>query len=328
MTEQYLDGFGVTAISNPLSGKNKNNGCRLFLQTVKKFPQIQHLFASNLEDITRAIKACELRQDKVIIINGGDGTLQCILTLLKQKKYKHYQPELCLLGSGTTSMVYEDVGCKSKLENIFDSIGAYSAGLRDDFKKTSREILRVENMDTSEVHCGMFFGAGTIYDGILYCRKSIHSKGLRGELGASLGLLRFLFDWLTVKRLTRSFSAKLSVDNTQIDKAEFSVIVATTLNRLLAGVYPFWSTYSDHGQFVITLIKHNPPRPIMNFYNILKGRAPKYTNNENHYQSYAPYQVKLYIEGGYTLDGELFGEQGKVSQLSIDSAGTVTFLSL
>jgi len=36
MTEQYLDGFGVTAISNPLSGKNKNKGCRLFLKTEKK----------------------------------------------------------------------------------------------------------------------------------------------------------------------------------------------------------------------------------------------------------------------------------------------------
>ena len=328
MTEQYLSEFGVTAISNLLSGKNKNNGCHLFSQTIRDYPQIRHLFASSSEDIAVAIKACELRQDKVIIVNGGDGTLQCILTLLKQEKYQHYQPELCLLGTGTTSMSYADVGCKGKLENIFNSISAYSKGLSDNFKKSSREILRIKNMDTSEVQCGMFFGAGTIYDGILYCRQSIHSKGLRGELGASLGMLRFLLDWLTVKRLTRSIYVEFSIDNTSMDKSDFNLVVATTLNRLLSGVYPFWKTYSDHGQFVMTLIKPHPPRPMMNFYNILKGRAPKYTNNENHYQSYAPYHAKLSIEGGFTLDGELFGEQGKISQLSMDSAGTVIFLSL
>lgn len=328
MVEQHSKGFGVTAISNPLSGKNKNNGYRLFTHTIEQFEQIRHLTASNPKDISRAIKACEMRQDRVIIVNGGDGTLQCILTLLKQRQYQHYQPELCLLGSGTTSMSYQDIGCKGKLENILSSLSDYSQGLRDDFKRFSREILRVEIVDTHEVHCGMFFGAGTIYDGVLYCRKSIHSKGLRGELGASLGMVRFLLDWLTVKRLTRSVTVKFCIDNTHRDSAIFSVIVATTLNRLLSGVYPFWSTCSDRGQFVITFIKRNPPRLVMNFYNILKGRAPKYTNNDNHYQSYAPNQAELFIEGAFTLDGELFGEQGKTTQLLMDSAGKVTFLSL
>jgi hypothetical protein len=174
----------------------------------------------------------------------------------------------------------------------------------------------------------MFFGAGTIYDGILYCRKSIHSKGLRGELGASLGMFRFLFDWLTVKRLTKSVSADICVGSTHQDNGEFNVIVATTLNRLLAGVFPFWSQYSQPNQFVITLVKHGPPKPVINFLRILRGRAPKTNSVESHYQSYAPHQVELDIEGGFTLDGELFGEPGKTSKVHIDSAGKVTFLIL
>ena len=189
-------------------------------------------------------------------------------------------------------------------------------------------MLRIEIDDTEQVYCGMFFGAGTIYDGILYCRKSIHSKGLRGELGASLGMFRFLFDWLTVKRLTKSVSADICIDSTHDHNGKFNVIVATTLTRLLAGVYPFWKHVPSSRQFVITCIKRNPPRAVFNFLKILKGEAPKYNSQENHYQSYTPYHAELCIEGGFTLDGELFGEPGKTSKILMDSAGKVVFLTL
>lgn len=328
MMKQHSDGFGVTAISNPLSGKNKNNGYQVFSQQLDQYPEIKHISASTPEGISQAISDCESRQDKVIIVNGGDGTLQCVLTDLKKEKFQHYQPELLLLGSGTTSMTYGDVGCNKPLNVILKSLRAYGEGKKNTFNKSPREVLRMAIDDTRQVCCGMFFGAGTIYDGILYCRKSIHSKGLRGELGASLGMFRFLFDWLTVKRLTKSVSANICVDSNRRDNGEFNVIVATTLNRLLAGVFPFWSKCLQPNQFVITLVKHDPPRPVINFLRILRGHAPKSNSRESHYQSYAPYQVELDIEGGFTLDGELFGEPGKISKVHMDSAGKVTFLTL
>jgi hypothetical protein len=123
-------------------------------------------------------------------------------------------------------------------------------------------------------------------------------------------------------------SAQISIDKVHKDSGEFNVIVATTLNRLLAGVYPFWSTCFSPKQFVITLIKHNPPRPVMNFLKILKGQAPRHNSDIKHYQSYASHQTELNIEGGFTLDGELFGKKGEISKVLMDTAGTVTFLTL
>ena len=48
----------------------------------------------------------------------------------------------------------------------------------------------------------MFFGAGAIYSGILYCRQKLHTKGIRGEVGPSIAMVWFLLDWLTLNRLT------------------------------------------------------------------------------------------------------------------------------
>ena len=101
----------IVAISNPLSGKNKRGGFEEFDHLIRKYPAITHYVASQASEIVNALRICKQQNVKIIIINGGDGTLQLVLTFLRNDTQQIYNPKLVLLKAGTTSMNYGDVGC-------------------------------------------------------------------------------------------------------------------------------------------------------------------------------------------------------------------------
>ena len=175
--------------------------------------------------------------------------------------------------------------------------------------------------------CGMFFGAGAIYNGILYCRQNIHTKGVRGELGPSMAMIRYIFDWLTSNKMTTSTRASIEMDEAPVITGEFTIITATTLNRLLMGVYPFWGHGRSSNNISFTLIKKNAPKGFKAFMKILRGKDPLVEAGADYYRSVCPVKTKLIIEDGFTLDGELFGEPGKATKVELQSAGNVTFLT-
>ena len=327
MTQQSNTHFVAVAISNLHSGKNKRGGLEKVNQVIQKFPCIRHVICADKNEMISALKTAKQDGTKVIIINGGDGTLQIILTFLKQEENVNYQPELVLLNAGTTSMGYQDVGYKDKINKVLAAVNSYVDEGAVEMNKQTRQVLRMTLPQEGKSVCGVFFGAGAIYSGILYCRQNLHTKGIRGELGPTMAMVRFLFDWFTVKKLTTYASANIQVDQTRALSGEFNIITATSLERLLAGVYPFWGQNKSSTTFALTLVENDAPKPIRAALRILRGLAPEVEERVNSYSSYHASEVLLDINNGFTLDGELFGEQGKTSQVKIEPAGLVTFLT-
>ena len=134
---------GVVAISNPLSGKNKRGGFESFAKQITAYTAIDHLVTSNEAEIVQALNQCKQRGVAIIVVNGGDGTLQCVLSFLKQDTHLDYTPELLLLQAGTTSMAFGDVGCKAPLQATLEGLIAYADGQKTSFKKFN--LLRFIN---------------------------------------------------------------------------------------------------------------------------------------------------------------------------------------
>ena len=327
MTQDSNSGSVVIAISNPRSGKNKRGGFEEFDQAIQKFPSIRHVISSHKNEIISALNSAKHNNTKIIIINGGDGTLQIVLTFLKQEENMNFQPELVLLKAGTTSMGFGDVGYKGNIGTVLAAIDSYAFGEKVKISRQSRQVLRMTLPQEGKSVCGMFFGAGAIYSGILYCRQNLHTKGVRGELGPTMAMFRFLIDWLTVKKLTASASASIHANKHQPFSGDFNIITATSLERLLVGIYPFWGQNKTTDTFALSLIKHGAPKPIKAALRILRGCSPTVEEQANYYRSYYVSKVSLEIDNGFTLDGELFGEQGKSMQVILESAGCVTFLT-
>lgn len=317
----------IVAISNPRSGRNKRGGFEKFKKILADFPSINHIVTNSESNLISALNECKQNACEILIVNGGDGTLQHILTYLKQAENQTFKPRLVLLQAGTTSMAYGDVGCKGKLNSVLNKIIDYAAGSTGELTQTERTVLRMTLPETSLTVCGMFFGGGAIYNGILYCRQNLHTKGMRGELGPSMAMIRYLLDWLTVNKMTTSTHACINAESMGTIEGEFTIITATTLKRLLMGVYPFWGKSVSNSNFALSLIKRNAPKASKASIKILSGKPPDVESVEDYYRSIYSSRAILDINDGFTLDGELFGKPGHLTQVVLESAGEVTFLT-
>ncbi len=327
MNVNSIEVADIVAISNPRSGRNKRGGFKTFAKILEQYPAIEHIVTNHENNLLDALDVCRQNNVKIIIVNGGDGTLLQVLTYLKLKEHQNYTPSLVLLKAGTTSMAFGDVGCKGKLKHVIESIIHYAKGDLGLLKETLRPALQMTLPEKNINVCGMFFGAGAIYNGILYCRQNIHTKGLRGELGPSMAMIRYIFDWLTVNKMTTSTYAGIQTDENSEIKGDFAIITATTLNRLLMGVFPFWGTGRSNNNISLTLIKKNAPKATKALTKILRGVAPDVEKHADFYHSICPQKTILNIQDGFTLDGELFGEQGISTKVILQSAGDVKFLT-
>ena len=317
----------IVAISNPRSGKNKRGGFEVFEKTLQNYPAIKHVVTNHENNLLDALDVCKRQHTKILIVNGGDGTLLQVLTYLKKQSNQMYTPSLVLLRAGTTSMAFGDVGCKGNFNKVIKKVIEYSKGNTDSLKTTLAPVLQMTLPEKNITVCGMFFGAGAIYNGILYCRQKIHTKGVRGELGPSMAMVRYLFDWLTSNRMTTSTRASINIDQAPTLVGDFAIITATTLNRLLMGVYPFWGKGKSSENISLTLIKKNAPKASKAFMKILRGKDPGVEADTDYYRSVCPVNATLVIDDGFTLDGELFGEPGVSTRVELQSAGNVTFLT-
>ena len=316
----------IAALSNPYSGRNKRGGLVKFEHVISKYPAIKHLIVSQPNEIAASLKEFAQQKVEIIILNCGDGTLQAVLTYLKHLQKDKFSPQLLLLRAGTTSMAFGDVGCKGDLDKILKRVTQYADGNMQKLRSVQRPILRMHLPKSNITLCGMFFGAGAIYSGILYCRQKLHTKGVRGEIGPSIAMLWFLLDWMTVNKLAVPARATIDINANNLVKGEFNIIAATTMQRLLMGVFPFWGGEAKNCGLSFTSIKSNPPNVIRALINILRGRAPKVEVQPEYYHSYCPKTLIIEIENGFTLDGELFGEEGVNTKIILDTAGTANFL--
>lgn len=327
MPTKNIESAEIIAISNPRSGKNKRGGFEIFEKELKKYPEIKHIVTNHEHSLLEALNICKQQNAKILIINGGDGTLLHVLTYLKKATNKAYMPSLVLLKAGTTSMTFGDVGCKGRLSDVIKKVVKYSQGVSNELEETSAPVLQMRLPDENLTVCGMFFGAGAIYNGILYCRQKIHTKGVRGEVGPSMAMIRYIYDWLTSNKMTTSTHASINIEQAPSFNGDFAIITATTLNRLLMGVYPYWGQGKSEDNISLTLIKKNAPKATKAFMKILRGKDPAVEACMDHYRSLCPTKTTLVLDDGFTLDGELFGGSGKSTKVELQSAGSVTFLT-
>ncbi|MBT8332234.1 MAG: acylglycerol kinase family protein, partial [Deltaproteobacteria bacterium] len=110
-------------LNNPLSGGNRN-GFEKIRATAAARPEVVQRDVQTPSDVTEALSDFARREVNVLVINGGDGTVQAALTAIFNNSFFETRPALAVLPSaGTTSMIAGDIVLKgtrlSALEKLF-----------------------------------------------------------------------------------------------------------------------------------------------------------------------------------------------------------------
>jgi hypothetical protein len=173
----------------------------------------------------------------------------------------------------------------------------------------------------------MSFGAAAVYQGILFCRRNIHTLGFHGDIAPGLTLVRFLLTAACDKgRLMAPVPMLIGLDGRPPEQLNCLVVFTSTLERLFLGLRPYWGTES--GPLHFTAVNSNPAHLLRALPSLLRGRRGRYGNKENGYMSHNVREVRLTFHDGYTLDGELYRPDPQRGPIQVRHGGQATFLRL
>lgn len=314
----------IGMVTNPRSGGNKK-GLGKIREFLARNPGIHHGEAVTPSEVQGVLADFASKGVNLLVVNGGDGTVQSVLTALYVRSLFSVPPLLALLQAGTTSMLSRDVGVRgtplAALAKILDWSTGAGAGNQSVFE---RSVLKLSQAEDSEPICGMFFGVGAIPQGIELCHTSMNPNGVRGELLPGLIIARFLLAVLTGKgTFVPSTDMEIRFDAAPPLENSYLFAMISTLERLFLGLHPFWGTEAAPLRF--TALKANPPYLLRNLPYLLRGRRTTTASPENGFFSHNVREITLDFKGKFTLDGEIFEAKGP---LIIGPAGPARFLKI
>ena len=315
-------------INNPLSFRNKRGRVLpAILDVLRAHPWVMHHEVNRPEDIGAATQALLDAGCELMVVNGGDGTMQAVLTRLLGSGALDTLPLLAVLPAGTTNMVAADVGAMVRpipaLQRLLRSARDGCLG----GATVKRPVMRAEIAPGAPPIFSFFFGSGAIYHGIRFCRHYVATLGLRGEVGPGVALAVFLAK-IALGQSGRMFpplhlSGRL--DDQALQPGAYIGVLVSTVSRQFLGLRPFWGR--EPAPLKYTAMNYRPQHLWRAAPAVMRGTPNRFVRPEYGYTSHNAHELELHLDCGFTLDGELF-TPGAGTPVLLRSGYSAAFLRL
>jgi hypothetical protein len=316
----------IGLLNNLRAGRNETRVHRL-LGYLRHHPQVTHVETSSAAAVPEALSELARNEVGLLVINGGDGTLQHALTeILGHGEFDGQVPLLAVLRGGCTNMAALDLGMRRDSIRAMASLVEAARGDRIHERIVERRVLRVRYGPGHASRYGMFFGGGVIPRGIELVHRVFPAGRSQGVLGASLvtGALLARSALLgDTHGLLAPDKVRILLDGWPAERGESRLVMATTLDRLFLRMRPFWG--GGPGGVRFTALAADAKRLKRTLPGILRGRPGLLATERNGYTSRNAKRVDLELSCGFTVDGELVEPRpGRI--LSITAENTVRFV--
>ena len=229
----------VALLSNP-----RSTGNRALLPRIRSFcaqhSDIFHYEVEHVDQIGEALKTIARVSPKVLVINGGDGTVQAALTeLYHGGHFGANPPPVAVLPNGKTNLIALDLGAAGDPLKALERVMEIArTGLAEHV--VGRELISLsDGQANSRPVLGMFLGGAGLADSILFCRHKVYPLGLPNGfshvLTALAVLLTLIFGLRAAFLPPRPSPVKVSVIRQGQLHGRFALLMVTTLHRLLLG---------------------------------------------------------------------------------------------
>ena len=314
----------IGVLSNLQAGGNGVQVARV-LDRLAKYPDIVHVETEHSHVAPDAMRELADAGIGILVVNGGDGTLQRSLTeVLCTTSPFRKTPLVAPLRSGRTCMTALDIGSARDPVAALDRLVSLASCGRAESAVVDRAVLHLALEPDGIDHYGTFFGGGVIYRAILLAHRMFpaEKQGVFGSSVVTAGLIaRTVFG--QTNHILDPDVVEIRLDGQDVPGREYQLLIATTLRRLFSRMRPFWGT--GPGGLHFTGVADGALRHPVRVAKILTGRAPR-PHDDARYVSRNVDEVTLRMDCGATLDGELFDPKpGRHARLLADRR--VRFLS-
>ena len=228
----------IALLSNPRSTGNLAQ-----LPRIREFcadhPDIFHYEVEHAHQIGHAMEVIARVRPKVLVLNGGDGTVQSALTELHNGDYfGDNPPPVAVLPGGKTNLIALDLGARGDPIVALQRLIEVAQGDLEPYI-IARELIALHHgEEEAKPVIGMFLGGAGLAELMIYCRDKVYPLGLPNGIAhlltAAAAVARVFL------RLKASFippdpkpvSVSLPQAGNRLN-GRFSLLAVTTLERLL-----------------------------------------------------------------------------------------------
>lgn len=312
----------IGILINPLSGRVRHKLvplCRL----AYRLPRARVAQARNPVEIETAIASWALMENDLLVVVGGDGTLQAALSSLLRTLGTQV-PRVLIVPAGTTNMSANALGLRGSPVKVMKALTRWLINDCHAGGERPTAVLQVSDSHSQQAQCGLFFGAGSIVAGVRYFHEQVRPTGLKGLAGPLTAFVRMLLALFSrrSRHLLPTVNAQIRVNGTARE-APWLLVLATTLDRLLLGSTPFWGT--EQHPMRLTAIAQPPARLCRALPAVLRGRPSDAMRQDPGYLSHNAQNAGIEHLREYLLDGEIFPVTGT---LDIKTSTPVRFITL
>lgn len=293
----------IALLSNPNSTGNQS-----MLPRVRDYcalhEDIFHYEIERVDQIGAALRSIARVRPKVLVVNGGDGTVQAILTeLYHGDQFGESPPPVAVLANGKTNLIALDLGADKDPITALERIRELA---KEDLAAhiVSRELISLSDGLGQRPVLGMFIGGAGLAETMLYCRNRIYPLGLPNWLAHFITLIVGLMSILVRRRMSFLPEPAPLLKITVMKRGElngrFALLMVTTLRRIL-----FSGNIPGAGSMQLIVVERSVPSLLRAFVAALRGRLGRHRLQGVHLAQ----GDEIRIGGGCSsvlMDGELF----------------------
>jgi diacylglycerol kinase family enzyme len=320
----------VALLSNP-----RSTGNVAMLPRIRKFcAERSDIFHYEVEDVSQvgeALKTIARVKPHILVLNGGDGTVQAAMTELHHgRHFADSPPPVAVLPNGKTNLIALDLGAEGDpIEALERIMEIAKTNLADHIVR--RELISLTGGDAKgRPVIGMFLGGAGLADSILYCRHKIYPLGLPNGFSHFITAIAVVLSALFNIRArflppqARPISVQV-VHQGELIQGRFALLMVTTLERLLLRSQTN-REQTPTGPLKLMMVEQKPLILLRAFWAGLMGRLDRAEFEGVHLSQGS----EIRIEGDHSsviLDGELFEAQNE-RPIVLTPTSPVPFLSL
>ncbi|WP_156679757.1 diacylglycerol/lipid kinase family protein [Sphingomonas profundi] len=251
----------IALLSNP-----RSTGNRAILPRIRSYcaqhSEIFHYEVEDVDQIGDALRTISRVEPKVLVVNGGDGTVQMTLTeLYHGGHFEGTPPPLAVLPNGKTNLIALDLGASGDPIAALERVLAIARG-GVEAHVVSRELISLSSGEANEKPVlGMFLGGAGLADSILFCRNKVYPLGLPNGLSHALTFVAVVLSLVIGIRAAflppRPRPVTVSLIRQGVIQGSFALLIVTTLQRMLLNTQTS-TAEAQPGALKLMMVNHSP----------------------------------------------------------------------
>lgn len=272
-------------------------------RVLRRYPSLVSLETTDGRQVPEALTCLLQRGIEILVVHGGDGTLQRVLTELLGNQAAASLPLIAPLRGGRTNMSALDIGSHRDPGIALSALvtAVQQGGVQE--RIVERPVLRIALDPEGPVQYGMFCGLGVIHRTIALKHKILPPKHFQGVVSSAafVGALVARALCGSLRGLLTPDPLEITCDGHPLGAREFMLVMITTLERLFLRMRPFWG--QEPAPIRLTAITADAPRSVRRAVRVLRGYPP---THDGGYISRNVHEAVIRLHCGITIDGELF----------------------